>query len=111
MTEVKEASALYEDGKCIYCAPLQRMWPGEMCIYHSNDEAAYSAYRITGLPYLREERLAKGMSVDELSIVSGLAEFSIKEIEAGRRRARFKSAHALAEALGVPLGQLTGEED
>jgi hypothetical protein len=110
MTEVKAPSYLYEDGLCVLCAPIQRDWPNARCKYHSNSHPAYSAYRTTTLPYLEEEMAAQDLTVEDLSRLSNVSEWSIENAISARRRTRFWTARALAEALDVPLRRLTGEE-
>ncbi len=60
---------------------------------------------------LRSLRLRRGLSQADLSAKSGVSEFTISEIEAGKRpNARPSTARKLAAGLGVDVATLYGEE-
>lgn len=52
---------------------------------------------------LRRER---GLTIDRLAGLAYLDRKTIIAIEAGRKAARLTTAHSIAHALGVPLGEL-----
>ncbi len=59
---------------------------------------------------LRSLRLRRGLSQADLSTKSGVSEFTISEIEAGKRpNARPSTARKLAAGLGVNVADLYGE--
>jgi transcriptional regulator with XRE-family HTH domain len=61
---------------------------------------------------LREIRLRRGLSQADLSAVTGVAEFTISEIESGKRaNPRPSTLRKLAQALGVEVADLYGELD
>jgi transcriptional regulator with XRE-family HTH domain len=61
---------------------------------------------------LREIRLRRGLSQADLSAVTGVAEFTISEIESGKRaNPRPSTLRKLAQALGVEVTDLYGEVD
>jgi transcriptional regulator with XRE-family HTH domain len=61
---------------------------------------------------LREFRLRRGLSQADLSAVTGVAEFTISEIEAGKRaNPRPSTLRKLAQALEVEVADLYGEVD
>ena len=61
---------------------------------------------------LREIRLRRGLSQADLSAVTGVAEFTISEIESGKRaNPRPSTLRKLAQALGVEVADLYGEID
>jgi transcriptional regulator with XRE-family HTH domain len=62
-----------------------------------------------GLPGLRHARLAKGLTQDELSQVSGVHRDSIQKLETGQRPARPGTIKSLADALGVRTEELVNE--
>jgi transcriptional regulator with XRE-family HTH domain len=66
-----------------------------------------SPAREEGLKELREIRRRRGLSQADLSAMSGVAEFTISEIEAGKRGARPSTLRKLAGALEVPVEALT----
>ena len=53
-------------------------------------------------------RAARGWSYDELAARSGLSRRTLIEIEQGRTIGTLATWHALAHALGAPIGQLLG---
>ena len=55
---------------------------------------------------LRELRLAKGLSQEELAFRSGVHRTYLGGIERGKRNPSLKNLAAIAKALGVPLSQL-----
>ena len=61
---------------------------------------------------LREIRLRRGLSQADLSAMTGVAEFTISEIEAGKRaNPRPSTLRKLAQGLGVEVTDLYGELD
>jgi transcriptional regulator with XRE-family HTH domain len=61
---------------------------------------------------LREIRLRRGLSQADLSAMTGVAEFTISEIEAGKRaNPRPSTLRKLAQGLGVEVTNLYGESD
>lgn len=56
---------------------------------------------------LRAERL---INCAELARRSGVAYSFLREIESGQKRASDITAHKLAKALGVPVGQLSADK-
>jgi transcriptional regulator with XRE-family HTH domain len=59
---------------------------------------------------LREIRLRRGLSQADLSAMTGVAEFTISEIEAGKRaNPRPSTLRKLAQALEVEVADLYGE--
>jgi transcriptional regulator with XRE-family HTH domain len=68
--------------------------------------------REDGLRELREIRLRRGLSQADLSALTGVAEFTISEIESGKRaNPRPSTLRKLAEALKVEVADLYGEVD
>jgi transcriptional regulator with XRE-family HTH domain len=66
--------------------------------------------REDGLRELREIRLRRGLSQADLSAMTGVAEFTISEIEAGKRaNPRPSTLRKLAQALEVEVADLYGE--
>ncbi len=57
---------------------------------------------------LARARAVRGWTYDQLAERSGLARRTLIEIEQGRTVGSLKTWHALAHALGVPIGQLLG---
>jgi len=55
---------------------------------------------------LREARLARFLSIRELSKRAGVAPRTIVEAESGRRAPYFVTARKIAEALGVEPGDI-----
>ena len=61
---------------------------------------------------LREIRLRRGLSQADLSTMTGVAEFTISEIESGKRaNPRPSTLRKLAHGLGVEVADLYGEPD
>jgi transcriptional regulator with XRE-family HTH domain len=61
---------------------------------------------------LREIRLRRGLSQADLSAKTGVAEFTISEIETGKRpHPRPSTLRKLAEALGVEVADLYGDSE
>ena len=52
---------------------------------------------------LRRIRKLKGLTQVELAALSGVSQYTITEIETGRREPRPSTLHKLAEALGVEV--------
>ncbi len=68
--------------------------------------------REDGLRDLREIRLRRGLSQADLSTMTGVAEFTISEIESGKRaNPRPSTLRKLAQGLGVEVADLYGEPD
>jgi transcriptional regulator with XRE-family HTH domain len=68
--------------------------------------------REDGLRELREIRLRRGLSQADLSAMTGVAEFTISEIESGKRvNPRPSTLRKLAQGLGVEVTNLYGELD
>jgi transcriptional regulator with XRE-family HTH domain len=68
--------------------------------------------REDGLRELREIRLRRGLSQADLSTITGVAEFTISEIESGKRaNPRPSTLRKLAQGLGVEVTALYGEID
>src|SRR4051812_42823293 len=68
--------------------------------------------REDGLRELREIRLRRGLSQADLSTMTGVAEFTISEIESGKRASpRPSTLRKLAQGLGVEVTDLYGELD
>src|SRR5215212_6359143 len=66
--------------------------------------------REDGLRELREIRLGRGLSQADLSTMTGVAEFTISEIEAGKRaNPRPSTLRKLAQALEVEVAELYGD--
>jgi transcriptional regulator with XRE-family HTH domain len=66
--------------------------------------------REDGLRELREIRLRRGLSQADLSAITGVAEFTISEIESGKRaNPRPSTLRKLAQALEVEVADLYGE--
>jgi transcriptional regulator with XRE-family HTH domain len=60
---------------------------------------------------LRNIRLRRGLSQADLSAGTGVAEYTISEIEAGKRTPRPSTLRKLAQGLGVKVADLYGEAD
>lgn len=60
---------------------------------------------------LRNIRLRRGLSQADLSAKAGVAEYTISEIEAGKRTPRPSTLRKLAQGLGVEVADLYGEAD
>ena len=58
---------------------------------------------------LRDIRLRRGFSQADLSAATGVAEYTISEIEAGKRTARPSTLRKLAQGLDVEVADLYGE--
>jgi transcriptional regulator with XRE-family HTH domain len=68
--------------------------------------------REDGLRELREIRLRRGLSQADLSAITGVAEFTISEIETGKRaNPRPSTLRKLAQGLDVKVADLYGELD
>src|SRR5687768_8177442 len=68
--------------------------------------------REDGLRELREIRLRRGLSQADLSAMTGVAEFTISQIESGKRaNPRPSTLRKLAQGLGVEVTDLYGELD
>ena len=68
--------------------------------------------REDGLRELREIRLRRGLSQADLSAMTGVAEFTISEIESGKRdHPRPSTLRKLAQALEVEVADLYGDPD
>jgi transcriptional regulator with XRE-family HTH domain len=66
--------------------------------------------REDGLRELREIRLRRGLSQADLSAITGVTEFTISEIESGKRaNPRPSTLRKLARALGVEVADFYGE--
>ena len=59
---------------------------------------------------LREVRLRKVLTQEELAQRSGVAEATISRIESGQQEARISTVRKLAAALGVEPGELVVQE-
>lgn len=70
-----------------------------------------SEIRIIAAQRIREERKAKGLTIDKLAEKTGLSIQSIKQIEAGKRNFRIETLVALADCLGVSCDYIVGKED
>jgi transcriptional regulator with XRE-family HTH domain len=55
---------------------------------------------------LREERLKKGMTLEDLSAASGITWSYIAQVEVGRRNIAVDNMHVLAAGVGIPLREL-----
>jgi transcriptional regulator with XRE-family HTH domain len=55
---------------------------------------------------VREQRLAKGWSLEQLAEAPGLSRDAVVRIERGDRNPRLGTTESLASALGVPLVEL-----
>ena len=60
---------------------------------------------------IRVIRESKGLSQTRLACMTGLAGSMISDIELGKRQAWPKARRAIAEALGMPEGELFPEND
>ena len=60
---------------------------------------------------IRELRLARGLSQEELAFKSGMHRTYLGSIERGERNPSLKNIAAIAEALGVSLSQLFSFEN
>jgi transcriptional regulator with XRE-family HTH domain len=68
--------------------------------------------REDGLREVREIRLRRGLSQADLSAMTGVAEFTISEIESGKRaNPRPSTLRKLAQALEVEVADLYGDSD
>jgi transcriptional regulator with XRE-family HTH domain len=68
--------------------------------------------REDGLRELREIRLRRGLSQADLSAMTGVAEFTISEIESGKRaNPRPSTLRKLAQALEVEVAELYGDPE
>jgi len=61
-------------------------------------------------PRLRHLRLAKGYTVEALAAAAGLNKGFLSRLERGTKRPSIDTVLRLSAALGVPVGQLFGEE-
>ncbi|GAA2463142.1 helix-turn-helix transcriptional regulator [Streptomyces macrosporus] len=57
---------------------------------------------------LARARAERGWTYDQLAERSGLARRTLIEIEQGRTIGSLRTWHALAHALGIPIGQFLG---
>jgi transcriptional regulator with XRE-family HTH domain len=57
-------------------------------------------------PRVREWRLRKGLTQDELAERSGIWRNTISDVESGKRKAHPRTLRMLAEGLGVPVEEL-----
>ena len=51
---------------------------------------------------VRRIRIAKGLTQEQLAVLSGFSQFYISGLETGRRNPTIVSLYELAQALGVP---------
>jgi len=58
---------------------------------------------------VRELRKKKGLSQENLALVSGLDRTYIGGVERGERNISLVNIHAIADALGVPIRELFNE--
>jgi putative transcriptional regulator len=58
---------------------------------------------------LRELRLARGLSREELAGLAGLGRGTVRDYEQGHREPTLKSAIRLAEALGVSVDEFRND--
>lgn len=65
-----------------------------------------SESRLTFGRRLREERLKRGMTLEDLAEASGLTWSYIAQIEVGRRNVAVDNMHRLALGVGVALREL-----
>lgn len=56
--------------------------------------------------HIRARRLQQGLTLEELSELSGLHASYIGQIERGVKKSSLKTVSSLAKALGVPVGRL-----
>ena len=61
-------------------------------------------------PRLRHLRLAKGYTVEALAATAGLNKGFLSRLERGTKRPSIETVLRLSAALGVPVGQLFGEQ-
>ncbi len=60
---------------------------------------------------LREMRLDRGLSQEELHKATGISRDTISRLETGKRRAHPRTVRKLAEALGVAPWELRSKSD
>ena len=60
---------------------------------------------------LRKLRAEKGMSQKDVADAVGMTQAAISQLESGRRVATPKTVKRLAEALGVDIEELAGEDE
>jgi transcriptional regulator with XRE-family HTH domain len=60
---------------------------------------------------LREERLKRGMTLEDLSEASGITWSYIAQVEVGRRNIAVDNMHVLAQGVGVALPDLLSADD
>lgn len=63
------------------------------------------------LTELKAERMREGLTQKELVEMAGVSRGTLVRIETGKRAAQSKTARKLAEALGVSIRRLAGEEE
>jgi transcriptional regulator with XRE-family HTH domain len=79
----------------------------DMAVYYIGQVSETPASRIA--TNLRALRAARGMSTITLAKLSGVARATLTKIEAGDGNPTIDTLYAVADALGVPLGDLIGE--
>jgi transcriptional regulator with XRE-family HTH domain len=79
----------------------------DIAIYHNRQMASTPASRIAA--NLRALRAARSMSTVTLAKLSGVARATLAKIEAGSANPTIDTLYALADTLGVALGDLIGE--
>lgn len=60
---------------------------------------------------LRQERRARGMTLEDLAERSGITWSYIAQVEAGHRNVAVDNLHRLAQGVGVPLRLLLTESE
>jgi len=60
---------------------------------------------------IKKHRLAKGLSQNQLSKISGVSQTYVGEVERGMYSPTVDVASALAEALGIPFSKMAAEAE
>lgn len=94
---------------CTYPLSTGRPMPGERLMRGWPAPRRREGEETHALPGLKRARLAAGLSQDDLARKAGCCQGTISHLEAYATRTSEAIAHALAEALGVGLRELTGE--
>lgn len=84
--------------------PLRRIFPGRQVREMEQNIRETISRRV------RELRLQRGMSVEDLAQAAGVSVSYVYAIEAGTRGSRVEELYRVAKALGVGIGELIGEQ-
>ena len=77
---------------------------------HSIPSVKVKSYKNVVGENLRKIRQGRGLTQEELALMSGLSQGYINQLESGKRRFTQKTLTAIAEALGLPLLTFFREE-